>query len=337
MKLRSVISVLNKLVPPYLAAAWDTQIGLQLGDKDQEITRILVCLDINEEVIARAIAEKAELIIAHHALIWKPLTTITYGTPVGQQLKKLINNNIAVFIMHTNLDVVPEGVNWVLARAEGLSPETCEVLEPTFTERLCKFVVFVPEEALTKVHEAIAQVDAGHIGNYSECTFRTVGEGTFKPLAGTKPYLGSTGNLEKAKEVRLETIIAEQRVGELLNAVRAVHPYEEIAYDIYPLQNKGRVFGLGLIGKPTKEITINGKKIKKLAVCGGSAGSLIAKAKEKGADAFIIGETGYHDQLLARDLGLELVQKGHYETEVLVVPVLTALLQKELSTLSVSC
>ena len=328
MKLRSVISLLNKIAPPYLAAAWDTQIGLQLGDKDQEISKVLVCLDIDAAIIDQAIAEKADLIVAHHALIWKPVTAITASTPVGQNIKKLLTNNIAVFVMHTNLDCAIDGVNWTLARAEGLDPALCDVIEPTFTERLCKFVVFTPPEAVAKVHEAIAAIDAGHIGNYSECTFRMQGEGTFKPLAGTKPYTGTQDVLEKANEVRIETIIQENRVGDLLSTVRNVHPYEEMAYDIYPLNNKGRVFGLGLIGKPLKELVINGQKIKKLAVCGGSAGSLIAKAKEKGADAFIIGETGYHDQLLAKDLGLTLIMKGHYETEVLVVPVVKAKLQE---------
>lgn len=333
MKLRSIISILNKIAPPYLAAHWDKQIGLQLGDKDQEINKVLVCLDIDSTIIDKAITKNANLIVAHHALIWNPLTAINYGTPIGQNIQKLIKHNIAVFVMHTNLDCAIDGVNWTLARAEGLDPETCEVIEPTFTERLCKFVVFTPPEAVDKVHEAIAQVDAGHLGNYSECSFRLAGEGTFKPLAGTKPYIGTQDVLEKAPEVRIETIIQENRVGDLLSAVRNVHPYEEIAYDIYPLNNKGRVFGFGLIGKPLKELIINGKKIKKLAVCGGSAGSLIAKAKEKGAEAFIIGETGYHDQLLAKDLGLELIIKGHYETEVLVVPVLNEKMRHSLSEL----
>lgn len=333
MKLKSIISILNQIAPPYLAMSWDTQIGLQLGDKDQEIKKTFVCLDITHETIDAAIAAKADLIVAHHALIWKPLTSLAYRTPVAQHIKKLIDNNIAVFVMHTNLDAAIDGVNWTLARAEGLEPEQCEVIEPTYTERLCKFVVFVPEEAVDKVHTAIAETDAGHIGNYSDCTFRLSGEGTFKPLAGTKPYIGSTGTLEKVKEVRIETIIPEQRVGELLNAVRAVHPYEEMAYDIYPLNNKGRVYGIGLIGKPTRELVINGKKIKKLAVCGGSGGALISRVVEKGAEAFVVGEAGYHDQLLAKDLGLELIVKGHYETEAPVV----AVLKEKLKAQGVEC
>lgn len=329
MKLKNIISILNKIAPPYLAMHWDTQIGLQLGDKDQDIQRVFVCLDMTNETIAAAISVKADLIVAHHALIWKPLTTLALKYPVAQQIKKLMAHDMAVFVMHTNWDAAVDGVNWTLARAEGLDPLQCEVLEPTYTERLCKFVVFVPEETVAKVHEAIAQTDAGHIGNYSDCTFRTQGEGTFKPLEGTKPYIGSTGNLEKVKEVRIETVIAEQRVGELLNAVRAVHPYEEMAYDIYPLHNKGNTYGIGLIGKPVRDITINGKKIKKLAVCGGSGGALIPRVVEKGAEAFIVGEAGYHDQLLAKDLGLELIIKGHYETEVLAMPVLSEKLRAQ--------
>lgn len=335
MLLKNLIKVFNKIAHPQYASSWDKNNGLQIGRKDQEIKKILVTLDITTKIIDKAIKQKADLVFAHHPLFRNELNNLDLGKPLGQKIKKLIQNEISVFVAHTNLDAAPEGVNWALARQEGLDPERCQVLEPSYSEKLFKYVVFVPEEALEKVHRAIAESGAGHIGNYSDCTFRMQGEGTFRPLAGTNPYIGQKNNLEKVKERRIETIVTEDKLGTLLNKVKQAHPYEEIAYDIYPLNNKGKTYGLGLIGKPLKEIKINKKKINKLAVCSGSGGSLIAKAVEKGADAYICGEAGYHDRLLAEELGLELITKGHFETENIIVPILKKRLQKDLPEITI--
>ena len=333
MKLQTVIQVLNRIAPPQYACAWDKQIGLQLGDKSAEIKKILVALDITSALINRAVKQKVDLLVAHHALFFRPLDSLDLRRPLGKNIAKLIQNNIAVFIAHTNLDAAPDGVNWTLARQCGLEPAKCETLEPTYKEQLYKYVVFTPPEAVEAVHEAIASAGGGHIGNYSDCTFRLDGTGTFRPLSGAKPYIGRQGALAKAEEIRIETIIAEEKIGALLNAVRAKHPYEEIAYDLYPLRNSGRVYGIGLIGRPEK----NSKyaQYKKIAVCSGSGGSLVQKAYDKGAELLIVGEAGYHDQLLARELGLELKICGHKETEEIIVPVLKQKLQKEFPELKI--
>ena len=244
-----------------------------------------------------------------------------------------MKNDIAVFVAHTNLDAAPDGVNWVLARQHGLIPEKCEVIDPTYKEQLFKYVVFTPKEAVDAVHEAIVSVGGGHIGDYSDCTFRAAGTGTFKPLAGTKPYTGKQDELTKTEEVRIETIIPAENISDLLNAVREKHPYEEIAYDLYPLKNTGKTYGIGLIGKPNKDSKY--AKYKKIAVCSGGGGSLVQKVAEKGAELFIVGEASYHDQLLAAELGLELKICGHKETEEIIVPVLQKKLQAEFPDISI--
>jgi dinuclear metal center YbgI/SA1388 family protein len=335
MNLSSIIAVMNKIAPPQYACSWDTNIGLQIGNKKQPINKILVTLDIATITVAAALKAKANLIIAHHALFFKDLHTIDQSKPLGNIIETLIKNDIAVFVAHTNLDAAPDGVNWTLARSLGLDPETCEVLEPTYSEELVKYVVFVPREHADKVVEALDSVDAGHIGNYSACTFQTEGTGTFQPEPGTKPFIGTEGKLQHVKEIRLETIIPAHKIGDVLNAVRKVHPYEEIAYDLYPLRNKGKTYGLGLVGKTSKPLTLGKKTFKTIAVCGGSGGGLIRKAYDKGAEAFVLGECTYHEQLHAEELGLPLLVKGHRETENLVIPVLKKKLKAFLPTVDI--
>jgi len=200
MLLKNLIKVFNKIAPPQYACVWDKMIGLQLGRKDQEVKKVLITLDISAKTIDKAIKQKVDLIFAHHALFFNEITKLDLNSPLGQKIEKLIKHDISVFIAHTNLDAAPQGVNWQLALQEGLAPEKCAVLEPTYSEKFFKYVVFVPEEAVEKVHQAIIDAGAGHIGNYSDCTFRTQGEGTFRPLAGTNPYIGQHGKLEKVKE-----------------------------------------------------------------------------------------------------------------------------------------
>ncbi|GBR74368.1 Nif3-like dinuclear metal center hexameric protein [Candidatus Termititenax aidoneus] len=333
MKLQTVIQAMNRIAPPQYACTWDTQIGLQIGNKNAEIKKALVTLDITSALVNTAVKQKADLIVAHHALFFRPLESITLHSPLGKNIAKLIKNDIAVFIAHTNLDAAPDGVNWTLARRSGLDPQKCEVIEPTYREQLYKYVVFVPAEAVEAVHEAIAAAGGGYIGKYSDCTFRLSGTGTFRPLDGAKPYTGRQGELAKAEEIRIETIIAEEKIGALLNAVRARHPYEEIAYDLYPLKNSGRTYGIGLLGRPEKNSQYAGYK--KIAVASGSGGSLVQKAWDKGAELLITGEAGYHDQLLAAELGLELKICGHRETEEIVVPALREKLKTECPELAI--
>ncbi len=330
MKLYDVIAAMEHLAPPQYACAWDKAIGVQLGSPDMSVKKVMVTLDVSDKAVEKAVKDNVDMIIAHHALFFDPLTHIDTRSPVGSKVRTLIKNDIAVFIAHTNLDAAAKGVNYWLAKKEGLVPEKCQVMEVTYTDALCKFVVFVPQEHAENVRKAMAAAGAGHIGNYSHCTFNTEGLGTFLPLEGTDPYIGAQGGLEAVDEVRIETIVPRSLVTAVTEAMKKTHPYEEVACDIYTLDNSGKQYGMGLVGDLERSRVIAGKKVKRLAVCGGGAGSLIGKAHDMGADAFIIGECSYHDMLYARELGLHLVCKGHYETEQLVVRPLTHMLQKEL-------
>ena len=313
MKLKSLISYLNKLAPPHLAYHWD-KIGLQVGDKNSSIEKVLVSLDITAEVIQKAIEQNVSAIVSHHPLIFDPLTSIDFSKPQGRMIKFLIEHNIAVFVMHTNLDVAPGGVNDVLAAQHGLDPTLCKCLEVTYKEPLYKLAVYIPEDHLDLVRQSIGDAGAGHIGSYSHCSFAIAGEGTFLGEEGTSPFIGEAGSLEKASERRLETILPASILDSVISEMIKSHPYEEVAYDVYELKQTGPTYGIGRIGK-----TINGEK---LAVCSGSGGKLVQTVSALGAERYICGEAGYHDILEAESLGLKIEVHGHYETENIIVPVI---------------
>lgn len=318
MKLKALIAFLNKVAPPQLACPWD-KIGLQLGDKEAEISKVLVALDVTDEIIQKAIEQDANVIVCHHPFINEPLERIDFSKPQGRMLRFLIQHNIAVFVMHTNLDAAEGGVNDVLAKLHGLDPAGCKIIETTYKEPLFKLSVFVPVDHLDKVRQALGDAGAGHIGNYSHCSFSTEGEGTFLGLEGTTPFIGETGKLEKANEKRLETIVPETLLDKVIATMLKVHPYEEVAYDVYPLKQIGKSYGLGRIGK-----TKDGEM---LAINSGSGGKLVRKAAELGATRYVVGECRYHDLLEAKALGLQVDVLGHYETEVIIVPVLVEMIR----------
>jgi dinuclear metal center YbgI/SA1388 family protein len=315
MKLHDVLDTLELFAPTHLAHLGDDTNGLQIAGNKKNIKKILITLDVTEQAIEKAVKNKCELIISHHPLIYAPLTEINDTTPLGRKIKLLLKNNITLFVAHTNLDAAPFGINYWLALKEGLEPANCEVIAETYQEELLKLTVFVPKKYADKVRRAISDAGAGYIGNYSHCTFNIEGEGTFKPLDGSDPCIGKKGILETVSEIRIETIIEKSFQPDIIEAMLAAHPYEEVAYDLYPLANQGKKYGLGLVGKLKKARSLNGKKIKTLAICGGSGGKLIQRAKDMGADAFILGECSYHDELLAKEIGLLLIKKGHFETE----------------------
>ncbi|MFH1429529.1 MAG: Nif3-like dinuclear metal center hexameric protein [Candidatus Margulisiibacteriota bacterium] len=320
MKLKALIGFLNKVAPPHLACPWD-KIGLQVGDKETEVNKVLVALDVTEKTVRKAVKQQADVIVAHHPLIFNTLDKLDFSKPQGKLLKLLIENNIAVYVMHTNLDAAAGGVNDVLAQEYGLDPASCKVLEPTYKEPLYKLSVFVPETKLDTVRKAICDAGAGFIGNYSHCTFSSPGEGTFLGLEGTNPYIGEACKLEKADERRLETIVPASILDSVVSVMINAHPYEEVAYDIYLLKQSGKTYGLGRIGK-----TAEGKT---LAVCSGAGGKLIAKAAEMGAGRYIVGEAGYHDLLEAEALGIKVEVIGHFESENIIVPILAKKIKEQ--------
>lgn len=347
-KCREIIAIMETLAPPELAAEWDN-VGLLLGDPEKEVRRVLVALDITPEVVEEASSRGANLIISHHPLFFRPWKNLRFDGGRGALVKRLVQEDIMVYSAHTNLDFAALGVSYHLAVRLGL--EDIVVLQPTYRERYYKLVTFVPEEAESRVREAICAAGAGWIGNYSHCTFRTLGTGTFLPLSGTNPYIGQEGRLEEVKEYRLETILPRERLSGVLQALVKAHPYEEAAYDVYPLANEGPPQGAGRLGRlpqavSLQELALNVKKelgaervavvgdverkVQKVAVCGGAGSDMLETARAKGAEVLITGDVKYHEAWRALELGVALIDAGHFATERVIVPALVQYLQEEL-------
>jgi dinuclear metal center YbgI/SA1388 family protein len=332
---QTVIQLFEQLAPKHYALP-DDKIGLQLGTLNKAIDHVLVALDVNDEVAEEAIRAKADLIIAHHAIIYRPLKHIQTDTPAGKLYEKLIKHDIAVYIAHTNLDVADGGVNDMMADVLGLT--SLSHLEDIHTDKLKKLVVFVPEAEHLKVRSALFAAGAGDIGQYSHCSFNIAGTGTFLPEDGAKPFIGKPGQFESVKEVRLETVVSESIERKVIQAMLKAHPYEEVAYDLYPMDLKGRTFGLGRVGKlpeacsvaeliervkhafdvPTVRVVgALDRQVRKIAVLGGSGGRYINHAKYAGADVFITGDIDYHTAQDALAAGLILIDPGHNAEKIM--------------------
>lgn len=335
---RTIINIIENMAPAHLAEDWDN-VGLHVGASATKVERVLVTLDINIEVAREAVAKKAEMIVAHHPLFYKPFKNIRFDRPEGALIKLLVENNIAVYCAHTNLDSAANGVNEELARKLGLVD--IEVLVPDKGEKLYKIVVFIPQGHEDAVREAMSRAGAGWIGNYSDCTFQTGGTGTFRPLEGADPFIGRVGELEKAEEYRLETIVPEKWLSRVVKAMIAAHPYEEVAYDLYPLANEGAKLGLGRTGKLPAPITFEdfcrqvketlaldnikfggslSDQVQRVALCSGGGAGFMAQAAAAGADVFVTGDVKYHDANGALAMGLKFIDAGHYGTERIIVP-----------------
>lgn len=345
---QTVMNALEELAPARLAESWDN-VGLLVGYPEQPVRAIVIALDVDADVVEFALAHGANLIVAHHPVIFKAISTLRQDTPQGDLLFRLIQNQIAVIAAHTNLDAAQGGVNDALAAALGLKQTT--PLLRTHDERLYKLAVFVPEQQLEAVRTAMGNAGAGHIGVYSHCSFSVKGEGAFLPLSGATPFIGQQGRLERVAEYKLETCVTKNIHQKVLAAMLSAHPYEEVAYDLYALENTGPAFGVGRIGvldqamslrqftAMTKDrLAVSSIKaagspdtlIRSVAVCGGSGAGFAAQARQAGADVLVTGDVKYHEAQQAIGLGLALVDAGHFATEYPVV----AYLAKYLATCS---
>lgn len=332
----NVIHLMEKWAPKSLAYDWDP-IGLQVGNMSDVTTNILVTLDVLERVVDEAIEKNANLIVAHHPLIFKPLSNINLQTAKGKTIEKLIKHDITVYAAHTNLDIAEGGVNDLLA--EKLELEVTDFLVPFSRDKLYKVIVYVPLSHLDEVREAFHRGGAGHIGNYSHCTFQALGKGTFKPLEGSNPYSGEKNTLTFVEEARLESIVPENNLKSVIKEMKKAHPYEEVAYDIYLLENEGKSYGLGRIGQLKKEMSLNdlaffvkkryqleqvrvtgdvNKRIKKVAILGGSGEKYIFDAIRKGVDVLITGDMTFHFAQDAMEMGLNIIDAGHYIEEIMI-------------------
>lgn len=341
-----IIQFVEEFAPKKLAYEGD-RIGLQIGSPQKKARKVMIALDILEDVVDEAIREGVDLIVAHHAVIFNPLKQIRTDKPAGRMIEKLIKHEIGVYIAHTNLDAAPGGINDLLAEALGL--QDVEILQPGYEQKLKKLVVFVPVTHLEEVRNGIAAAGAGFIGNYSHCTFSAKGTGTFLPQAGTDPFIGKQGTLEQVEEVRLETILPEEIQNKVIKAMLQVHPYEEVAYDIYPVEQKGKSYGIGRIGKLPAAISLQEfaiqvkeafslsgvrvvgsleRKVQKVAVLGGDGNRFVQRAIFLGADVLVTGDVYYHTAHDAMMEGLSIVDPGHNVEKVMKQGLKTVLEQR---------
>lgn len=332
---KAVFRKMENWAPLHFAYDWDN-VGLQVGSYTDETKAILVTLDVDDAVVEEAIEKGANLIVAHHPLMFKSVKKIDYDTVKGSLLKKIIAHNLTVYASHTNLDIASGGVNDLLSDA--LRIEHVKPLVVTKEEKLFKLAVFTPVTHVQEVVDALSESGAGHIGNYSHCTFQSEGFGTFKPLEGTNPFIGTTNKIEKVEEIKIETIVQEGLLSKTIQAMINAHPYEEVAYDIYALENKGEKYGIGRIGKLNEEVTLKqliedvklafhiealrytgslDKRIQKVAILGGSGEKFIQTAYKQGADVLITGDVTFHYAQEAEACGLALIDAGHYIEQIM--------------------
>jgi dinuclear metal center YbgI/SA1388 family protein len=346
MKLKNISDFLEQIAPLRLQESYDNS-GLLIGDPTKNVSKALIALDVTDAVMDEAVKDGCDLIISHHPLIFKGLKRLNGGNMVEDLVIKAIKNDVAIYAIHTNLDNVSDGVNGALAKKIGL--KDTKVLSSKGDE-LNKLVVFCPRSHAEKVRSNMLDAGAGHIGNYSHCSFNTDGRGSFKAGEGADPYVGEIGKIHFEEEVRIETVVPKWMISRVISAMLQAHPYEEVAYDIYPLINKSENIGAGMIGDLEQEkdveiflkelkVTLNatglrhgpfhtGRKVKKVAICGGSGSFLMEDAFRQGADIFITGDLKYHDFFLYQGQ-MTLVDAGHYETEQFTKALIFDLLTKK--------
>ena len=331
MKIKDIISCLESFAPLSFQESYDNA-GLITGDPERTLESVLLSIDVTEDVIDEAISLGAGLIISHHPVLFTAIKKITGNHYVERCLIKAIRNDIALYAMHTNVEAVKEGVNRIICTKIGL--ENTRILMPR-QEELRKLVFFVPPDHARAVREKIFEAGAGVIGNYDQCSFNAPGEGTFRGSEETNPYVGKKGELHFEKELRVETIYPKYRQPAVISALLEAHPYEEVAYDIYPLENHYYGAGLGMIGQlpePVDEVyflehiknkfssriirhsRLLKRKIQTIAVCGGSGSSLLKEAIRQGADLLLTADLKYH-QFFDADGKIVVADIGHYESE----------------------
>lgn len=345
MKLRELTDFLDYAIPLSFQENYDNS-GIQYGDPDMEISSGLLTLDVTEEVISEATCTGCDIIISHHPVIFKPLAKLTGKTASERIILRAVKQDIAIYSAHTNLDAIGNGVSRKMAEKIGL--KDIEVLVP-LKNRLLKLVTFVPEDHLDKVRQAVFGAGAGVTGNYDNCGFTTGGTGSFRGNESSSPFVGEKGKIHFEKETRFETILYGHQKSKVIRALLESHPYEEVAYDIYPLENQNSGAGMGCVGVPDqplkereflelvssvfgcrgiKHSVLTGRMIRKVALCGGSGGSLTDDAIARGADSFITADIKYHTFL---DSGKKilLADTGHYESEKFSVEILYDLIIKK--------
>jgi len=329
MKVKNLLNNFDKIAPFFLQESFDNS-GIQFADLDAPVTKILLSLDVTQGVLNESIENKANLIIVHHPLLFSPLKQITKQK--NPLLYQVVTGQINLLAMHTNYDLAEGGLNDYVANLLGI--KKISPLQSS-SEKIFKFAVYVPVQHADKVSQAIFEAGAGKIGKYTETSFNVAGQGTFRPMEGTNPFIGKIGEKETVQEIKIETVVAERDLDSVIQVMKDNHPYEEPAYDVYELKTKPS-YGIGIFGEIDKEAEIskfslevknrlkaryirliksNNRKIKKVALCTGAGGSLLEQVSHKDADLYLTGDISYHTALRAKELGLNVLDIEHFDTE----------------------
>lgn len=344
MLVSEITSSLEQLAPPSLQESYDNA-GLLVGNPAALINKALICLDVTEAVIDEAHDKGCGLIIAHHPLIFSGLKTLTGKNYVERSVIKAIKYDIAIYALHTNLDNISQGVNRIIGEKLGIGG--MRILSPK-RGLLKKLVTFIPAEHTESVLEAIFKAGAGSIGNYDQCSFRINGRGTFRAGQTADPFLGEPGARHTENEDRVEVILPEYQVASVLKALKEEHPYEEVAYDLYALENDLPQVGSGMIGQLDSPLysmdflklikdTFGGvvrhtrlvkDQVQKIAWCGGSGSFLLHAAKKAHADVFLTSDFKYH-QFFDAENEVIIADIGHYENEQFTIPLIARYLQEK--------
>ncbi|GAF11990.1 YqfO protein [Bacillus sp. JCM 19046] len=327
---QTFINEFEQWAPKRFAVEGDKN-GLMVGSLNKQIGKVMVALDVLEETMDEAIEKDVDFIVAHHPLLFRPLKQIDLETPLGRIIKKAIEHNITIYAAHTNLDVANGGVNDLLAKQLKLTDSN--VLVETHQELMNKFVAYVPKSHADKIRLELGKVGAGFIGDYSHCSFSVQGTGSFRPTNEADPYIGEAGKQEFVDEERIETIIPTRLSKTVIAAFISAHPYEEPAYDLYPLDQPKEMLGLGRIGTVHQQQSLKSyvdfvktqlnvpqvrvvgnleKTIKKVAVLGGDGNKYVLNAKRAGADVLITGDLYYHVAQDALMEGMTIIDAGHH-------------------------
>ena len=351
MRLNTITTYLESLAPLAYQESYDNS-GLLVGHPDKEIHQALISLDCTEEVVDEAIRLGCDLVISHHPIIFSGLKRFNGSSYVERVVIKAIKHDIALYAIHTNLDNVAGGVNGKIAERLGL--RQTHILQPK-TDLLNKLVVFVPTQHAERVRQALFGAGAGHIGNYDACSFNAEGYGTFRAGKGANPFVGQPGELHREAEVRIEVVYPSNRQQAVLKSLFETHPYEEVAYDNYRLQNVHPTVGSGLIGEletPLAEAdflallkdrlqtsvirhtALRNKPVGRVAVCGGAGGFLLRQAIRAGADVFVTADYKYHEFFDAEGKTI-IADVGHFESEQFTQQLLLEIIQKKFPTFAV--
>lgn len=355
MKLKNITEKIQQIAPPNLAQKWDNT-GLLIGDSNKNVKSIMLTIDVTKQVLAEAKKNKTDLIVSYHPVIWDGLKKITANDP-NNKVFEIIRSDIAVYSVHTTLDVISGGVNDGLAEIVGIRrPKPIGDYVENPAEDIYKLVVFIPINAVKKVSDALFAAGAGTMGNYSNCSFKSEGTGTFLPLNNAEPAVGQRGKLQNVPEVKFETIVTAEKLQKAITAMKNAHPYETPAFDCLKMHNPRTKTGLGRIGKLNRPATLKTivRKIKKYtgaktigfigpekklvntaAVCAGSCGKIINAVINAKTDLYVTGELKHHQALAAQQAKLTCLCLSHTVSERFILKKFAERLKKQLENVNV--